>query len=641
MSQADSWTPITDDDNAIRAALEDANVPALMTALVHLTGDAEVLRSDICPDASNFVDLQCGISEEQQVRAREIAFDAIKAFRDGGNELPPPPTDDVVREMMHWMIGVELPEHYVEFLREELSLHGEDPYEQPGLSDLPAAARGAFHVVIVGAGMSGILAAYRLKQAGVAYTVVDKNSEVGGTWFENSYPGCRVDSPNHGYCYSFRPNDWPQYYSPRQVLREYFNQCATEFGIRDHIRLETTVESAVFDEASKTWKVSITSADGSKEVLEANAVISAVGQLNQPRLPDIEGRDTFTGPSFHSARWQHEHDLEGKRVCVIGTGASAFQFVPHVAEQASQVTVFQRTPPWIRPTEDYHRDVPDGMHWLLNHVPFYAKWFRFLMFWLTAEGMLAAVVKDPEWTGEGSVSAANEELRQLLVDNVKAYLGDDPELMAKAIPDYPPAGKRMLFDNGTWLTTLKRDNVEIVTETIEQITPEGVRTADGVLHEADVLIFGTGFDTTHMLKTFSVQGKGGLELAKVWDDDPRAYLGITVPGFPNLFCTYGPNTNIVVNGSIIFFSECEVRYILGCIKLLIETESAAMDCRRAVHDEYNERIDAGNAQMAWGVPGVKSWYKNSRGRVTQNWPFTLVEFWQQTRTPDPADYELL
>jgi 4-hydroxyacetophenone monooxygenase len=224
---------------------------------------------------------------------------------------------------------------------------------------------------------------------------------------------------------------------------------------------------------------------------------------------------------------------------------------------------------------------------------------------------------------------------------VRQYLGDDPELMEKTIPKYPPAGKRMLFDNGTFLATLKKDHVHLVTEPIREITPTGVVTADGTRHEVDVIVFGTGFHSTRMLWPIEIKGRGGVELHQLWGDDPRAYLGITVPRFPNLFCLYGPNTNIVVNGSIIFFSECEVRYVLGSIELLLESGKAAMDCREEVHDAYNQRIDAGNREMAWGAPNVTSWYKNSKGRVTQNWPFTLLEFWEQTRAPVASDYRLL
>ncbi len=638
----DHWQKITETDAEIAHALEAAHIPSLMAAMVHLTGDLRLLRSDIQPSAEFFGDPQAGVSPEQQARARAMALDALRAYRDGGCVRPPMPSEDTILEMMSFVTGEEIPDEYVEFLISELSLRGEDPYGQPGIESIPSAVKERFRVLVIGAGMSGILAAIRLKEAGIAYLVVEKNPDVGGTWLENTYPGCRVDSPNHTYSYSFEPNDWPQHFSDQKTLLGYFQRVAREYGIRDAIRFETEVEEAAFDEQSGLWRVTVKGPDGSRETLEANAIISAVGQLNRPRLPDVPGRDSFRGPAFHSARWDHDVPLAGKRVAVIGTGASAFQFVPRIAEEASRVTVFQRTPPWMSPTPEYFEEIPPEKHWLLNHVPYYAKWYRFWMFWRTAEGLLAAVKRDPAWNDQTrSVSARNDELRQLLTAYVGELCGSDREMLEKCIPQYPPAGKRMLRDDGTYLQALKRDNVELIADPVAAITETGLVTESGRTIDADVIIYGTGFQANKFLWPMKVRGRAGAELHEHWDGDPRAYLGITIPGFPNLFCCYGPNTNIVVNGSIIFFSECEMRYILGCIKLLLEEGKAALDCKREVHDEYNREIDAGNAEMAWGAPSVSSWYKNEKGRVTQNWPFTLLEFWERTKAPDPRDYEFV
>jgi 4-hydroxyacetophenone monooxygenase len=633
--------PIIADDATISAALQEAYLPLLMVTLVHLTGDASILRGDIRPDptfATFLGDPQGGISEAHQAAIRRQALDVLKAYRAGARHLPPPPSEETVREMIGFILGQPLAQEYVDFLMAELALDGRDAYAA-SLDTIPEAVRRGFHVVVVGAGMSGLLAAIRLRQAGIPYTVIEKNADVGGTWFENTYPGCRVDSPNHIYSYSFAPTDWPQHFSQQGVLRDYFSHCATDYEVRHRIRFDTEVEEATYDEGTQRWKVQLRGPDGRRETLEANAVISAVGQLNRPKLPDIPGRDTFAGVAFHSACWKHDYDLSGKRIAVIGTGASAFQFVPEIAKQAGELLVFQRTPPWILPTPDYHADIPAGKHWLLNHVPYYAKWLRFWMFWRVAEGLLSMVKVDPEWTEQHrSVSAPNDALRMLLTENIKTLVGDDPDLLAKAIPSYPPAGKRMLLDNGNWLQALKRDNVQVVTDPIREITPRGLTTESGREYRVDALIYGTGFQANRFLFPMRVTGRGGVDLHAHWNGDPRAYLGMTIPGFPNLFCLYGPNTNIVVNGSIVFFSECEVRYVMGCLKLLMERGHAAMDCRQDVHDAYNARIDAGNRSMAWGTPGVRSWYKNENGRITQNWPFTLLEFWNQTRAPNPADY---
>ena len=621
-------------DAALEATLADAHIPSLVNALVHLTGDATLIRGDIRPTSQLFGDPQGGIAPADQEAIRKRALEALKAHRDAGFPALPQPSPELVKEMVDFIIGAELDASYGEFLLSELKIFDEDPYAV-SFDDVPAARRN-FHVVVVGAGMSGLLAAIRLKQAGIPYTVFEKNADVGGTWFENRYPGCRVDSPNHTYSYSFAPNDWPNHFSPQQVLLDYFNRIADENGIRENIRFATEVTEARFVD-DNAWEVTVSGPKGD-ETLRANAIISAVGQLNRPKLPQIDGGDSFRGPAFHTARWEAEHDLAGKRIAVIGTGASAFQTVPEIAQAAERVTVFQRTPPWVAPRAEYHDAISDAKHWLLNNVPFYAKWHRFWMFWTTAEGLLAMVRRDPDWRDARSVSEANDQLRAMLTANIEAMVGDDPELYAKCVPDYPPAGKRMLVDNGHWFRALKRDNVELVTDPIANINANGIETESGRQVDADVLIYATGFHASRLLFPMRIYGKDGVELHERWGADPRAYLGIVVPGYPNLFCCYGPNTNIVVNGSIIFFSECEVRYIMGCLRLLMERGDAAMDCLADVHDAYNERIDAGNIGMAWGAENVSSWYKNEHGRVTQNWPFTLLEFWQQTKAPTATDF---
>lgn len=637
----DKIAAITATNEEIATALKDANTISLMMAIVHLTGDLSVIRGDIKPDFEAVLDPQMGITAEAQKEIADKALQALIDYRDRGGSLLPLPSDADVLEMVRFLTGREdLPEDYVPFLMQELSLHGEDAYyHAPVAPDAPEKKEG-FHTLIIGAGMSGILAAIKLKEEGLPYTVIEKNETVGGTWYENDYPGCRVDSPNHNYSYSFAQKDWPQHFSDRKVLWDYFEECADKFGVRENIRFNTEVQHSRYDEARKVWEVTVKNADGSEEVLEANAVISAVGQLSRPKMPDIKGVGSFNGPAFHSAEWDHSADLKGKRVGVIGTGASVFQFVPHVAQDAKDIRIFQRTPPWLFPTPEYHDTIEPGKHWLLNNYPFYEKWFRFSMFWTTAEGLLDGVRVDPSWNDLSlATSDMNLFMREMFTEYIKETVGDDEELIAKIIPQYPLGGKRSLRDDGTWLRTLTEPHVHIETDPIVEIVPEGIRTKSGKVHEFDVLIYGTGFKADKFLWPMDFYGEEGLSLREHWDGDPRAYLGISMPKFPNLFIMYGPNTNIVVNGSIIFFSECEMRYILGCLKLLVEGDDKAMAPKESVHDAYNEKIDEGNSQMAWGVPGVDSWYKNDKGRVTQNWPGTLLEYWTLTKAPDPADYE--
>jgi len=493
-------------------------------------------------------------------------------------------------------------------------------------------------VAIIGSGMSGIVAAHRLAQAGVPFTIFEKNPEAGGTWFENTYPGCRVDVANHLYSYSFaQTGDWPQYFSTQPVLYEYFRSCLDRFGLREHVRFGTEVAGATWDEDARSWTLHVV---GGEDEAGWQAVVSAVGQLNRPNWPNIEGRERFAGQTFHSAEWDHTVDLDGKRVAIIGTGASAAQFIPAVAEQAGELEVFQRTPPWLIPTPNYHDELPDGLRWVLHHVPSYARWDRLWLFWRTHEGLLPAAVVDPEWPDqERSVSPLNEFLRQMLLEYYAAEF-PDPVLQAKVTPTYPPLAKRIVRDNGIWARTWARDDTTLVTEGIVEITPKGIRTEDGIEHEVDVLIYGTGFQASSFLTPMRVVGRGGVDLHERWGGEARAYLGLTIPGFPNLFLMYGPNTNIVINGSIIYFSELEARYITESMRLLLETGHRTMDCRPEVHDAYNVDIDEANGRMAWGVSTVHTWYKNASGRVSQNWPHSLLEYWQRTLTPDPDDYVL-
>ena len=629
------------DDAAIEGIVRVAALPALLAALAQLTGDPSLLRDDLRPEPDRLREPQGGLSQEQRRAARELAATTLRDLRDG-RITPAPVTDSgTLREIMGFALGETLSDSYFELLHEELALPGED-LRAPTWRKAEIDADRPFVVGVVGAGMSGLAAAYRLRQAGIGVVVFEKNEDVGGTWWENRYPGCRVDVPNHLYSYSFaQRDDWPQQFSSQAVLLDYFRRCCDELGLRELIRFGTEVLAAEFSDHDATWTLTIRNPDGSEETLAVNALVSAVGQLNRPSLPTIPGRETFAGSSFHSAEWDASVDLSGKRVAVIGTGASGFQLIPKLADEAAELLVFQRTPNWFLPTPQYTDDMTEPMLALYRTVPGYGSWYRLWLFWRLAEGALPAARVDPEWpAGGGSVSARNEELRGLLTLYLQSQFGDTPELLAHAVPDYPPLAKRILLDNGTWARTLKRDHVHLITDPIDEITTTGI-TAGGAHHDVDVIVYATGFQASRFLTPMRVLGRDGRDLHEHWDGDARAHLGITVPGFPNFFCLYGPNTNLVANGSIIFFSECTVGYILECVRLLLERHARALDCRVDAYEAYNARIDAWNKQMAWGASTVNSWYRNAAGRVTQNWPGSLLEFWEQTRTPDPAEYDLL
>ena len=627
------------DAEQIEQLLEAADLPSLLAALAHATGDPGLVPTDLWLNPDLALQPDGGWDEQQMEKARVLASSGLQrlmSWRTGADG----PADDLVPSLIDWLTGADLDDGYRRMLAEELAVTGDLRVPEPISGDGWPPTDADYPVAVIGAGMSGILAAHRLKQAGVNCVVLEKNPDVGGTWLENTYPGCRVDVFNHVYSYAGeqRP-DWPQYHSSQPVLLDYFQDCARRWGIRDRMRFGTGVDAMSWDEHARHWTLQM---DGG-ETVTAGAVVSAVGQLNRPLMPDIEGISSFAGEKFHSSSWRHDIDWDGLRVAVIGTGASALQFIPHLATEAAHVTVFQRTPPWLIPRPVYHEPLAEGLLELFRLIPGYAHWFRLRLFWCTHEGTVGALRRDPAWDGplDQAVSRRNEETRRLLTLYLRSQFGDRPDLLEKVVPDYPVGSKRVVLDNGIWASTLKRPNVELVSDGVERVEPEGVRGADGRLHRADVIVFGTGFRASEFLMPMRVAGRGGADLHETWNGDARAYNGVCVPGFPNLFCLYGPNTNIVVNGSIIYFAECATHYVVECLRLLASQGAAAMDCRTDAYNRYAARMDEHNSQMAWGISPVNSWYKSPSGRIAQNWPLPLIDYWRQTRAPNPADFELI
>jgi 4-hydroxyacetophenone monooxygenase len=369
-----------------------------MMSLIHLTGDTALLDGAIRPKVVMMGGFQGGLGEEDQARVRALALQALKEYRDRGCTLPAQPSAAQVQAMMNFMVGARVGDEYVPMMLEELALDGNDSRAPRWSREIPASVREKFHVLIVGAGMAGILQALRLKEAGIPFTLVEKNDSVGGTWYENRYPGCRVDIANHFYSYSFEPYAWSEYFSRRDELLAYFRNFVKRHGLEAHIRYNTEMTAAHYDEKTATWEVDLKSnGGGAPRKLRANAIISAVGQLNRPRIPDIADRETFQGRQVHSAQWDPQLDLAGQRVAVLGSGASAFQLVPEVAKVAAKLYVFQRSAPWMLPNPLYHEAVSPQFRWLVQHVPYYARWFRFLIFYPGSDGILPALRIDKEW----------------------------------------------------------------------------------------------------------------------------------------------------------------------------------------------------------------------------------------------------
>ncbi|MCZ6830230.1 MAG: NAD(P)-binding domain-containing protein [Gammaproteobacteria bacterium] len=644
-----STDPITEDRIYIAEALKGVNTAALIMSIVHMTGDTSILRGSIRPKLMDVVAAgaeaegdepfgEGGFTQEEMASVRAQALEAIESYRDRGCTLPTL-DEDSVTEMFHYMSGRDLDTDYAAFVKEEIALDGVD-CRGLVLDDAALQERAQnFPVIIIGAGMGGVLAAIRLDEAGIPYTVLEKNPGIGGTWYENCYPGCRVDVAGHSYSYSFEPNhDWSCHFPLADDIRAYYDHCAEEYDVKKHIRFNTEVVEAVYDEAEYSWRVRVSDQDGREEILTARAIISAVGQLNRPKMPDIQGLDSFTGEVVHSGAWRGDGALAGKRVAVIGSGASAFQIIPELAQTTVKLEVFQRSPAWMFPNPAYHSEVSEGQKWALKKLPYYSKWYRFWLFYAAVEGVYEQTLADEYWDSPLSVSASNDEMRKSLSAWIESQVAD-PELLQKVLPRYPPFGKRILQDNGTYLAALQHPDTEVITTGIRACVADGIITEDGSLHEVDVIVCATGFHADHFLFPMKIVGCKGIELAEQWgEDNGRAYLGITVPNFPNLFCIYGPNTNLVVAGSIAHNAESQVNYILRCFRLLFENGLEAMNCRQAIHDQYNAKVDAANAATAWGSPLVNNWYKNSAGRITANLPFRIIDYWKMTKQPNPDDF---
>jgi cation diffusion facilitator CzcD-associated flavoprotein CzcO len=471
-------------------------------------------------------------------------------------------------------------------------------------------------IAIVGGGFAGIGLAIALRKAGIeSFTLYERAADVGGVWRDNRYPGAACDVPSRFYSFSFEPDyPWSEAYGRQPEIWDYIKRCVARHGLAPKIRFGVNVLNADFDADARKWRLHTASG----ERIEADVFVSAVGVFNNPVEPEIDGRDSFAGPQFHSARWRHDVELAGKRVAVIGTGASAVQFVPAIASQVAQMHVFQRTPQYVMPR--LVRDGQFGMaSWLKRH------WQRFRIFWTFETGNRRRF-SDKLTAQAEAVWRANMERKVR-----------DPALRAKLTPSYRLGCKRVLQSN-LWYDALTRDNVEVVDTTIAALTADGVRTTDGRERKADVVIYGTGFSPTEFLTPMRIAGLHGRTLAEAWRDGAEAYYGMTVAGFPNFFMLYGPNTNTAT--SILFMLEAQFRYIVRAIRLIAAKPGRAMNLRAEVMRRFNTEIQAQLARTVLTDANCHSYFRTASGKVTTNWPGYPAAYRWRTRRVRRADYEL-
>jgi len=618
----------------LAAALAEANIPTVLLVLAQLTGDDKWLDEPYRPQRGPVLDDNDsgGLPEEIQQEVREAALAAILASEEGllpERQLSP----DEVATMLGIALVEEIPQEYGPLLAEELGALSRDV-------DVPHPLPPGFQVLIIGAGISGVGLAIKLKAAGVPFTIIEKNPDIGGTWLENTYPGCGVDTPSHLYSFSFAPNtEWSRFFAKRPEVHTYLARLVEEHDLRRFITFGREVVRADYDEIGASWTVVTTDGEGNEATLEAPVLVSAVGMVNRPSVPDIPGAETFQGPVMHTADWRHDVEYAGKRVAVIGTGASAMQLVPSIAGTAANVVVFQRSKQWAVPHPNYLRNVPEGVRYLMRRVPAYTRWYRLRAFWNFSDRLHESLQIDPEWTAsDRSINVQNERHRVFLTRYIKEQLGDREDLHEACIPDYPPYGKRPLLDNG-WFRTIQRDDVELVTDNVERITEQGVLTSSGEEYEADIVVWATGFKALQFLWPMDIYGASGKTLAEQWGyHDARAYLGVTVPDFPNMFILNGPNTNAGHGGSAILACEFQVRYVMQAIARLACGDVPSLEVREDVFWDYNNELDAALSQCIWSHPGMTTWYRNEAGRVVVSSPWTYLDYWNRTRELDLGDY---
>jgi 4-hydroxyacetophenone monooxygenase len=624
----------------LRAALQAADPATLLLSLVQLTGERHWL-DDARPFIRGPMSYQEFMPEQLRERIRDRLAAVLAEIAASGLSAPPP-DDALLSEMMAVAAGEQVADDYIAMMREDLT---QDDLASRRLTWRKPPSLESFRateIVIIGAGMSGLYAGIQLREAGIPFVILEKNDAVGGTWYENLYPGCGVDTPNHFYSYAFEPNhDWSHFFAKRDELWRYFEDVADTYDLRRHIQFATEVVEARYHADEAVWRISAKAKDGTTQDLTARVLVSAVGVLNRPKLPDIAGLGSFQGPAFHTAQWDKDFDWRGQRVAMIGTGASGHQVGPSIAPDVERLMIFQRSPHWVVPNPNYHEGVSAGKKWALANIPFYLRWYRFQLFWGFADGLYAALQVDPDWSDPAhSLNALNAKHRRFMEKHMRSELADRPDLLAKVIPDYPAYGKRILIDNH-WFRMLKRDNVDLVTEGIERIEPEGILTTDGHLWQTDALVFATGFKVSKMLFPMKIFGRGERELHDVWgDDDAKAYLGLTVPGFPNFFILTGPNTGLAHGGNQIFMTECGVRYMMLGLRELYEGGHRTIECKRNVYETYNREIDAMHARMVWTHKGMTNWYRNRHGRVFAITPWRLVDYWRMTSRFDRGEYEM-
>ncbi len=618
----------------LKDGIANANIPALLMVLYQMTGEATWLQEPFAPGRSPGLDDNDSgqLPDEVQTQIRTAAEEAIEAWLAGRPLAIERPTNLRLAEMLSVAMTEHVPEEYGDIVAAGMGYDLEPTAEAAIAADKTA--------IVIGGGVSGICAGIELGKLGIDYTLFEKNEDFGGTWFENRYPGCGVDTPSLTYTFSCRPNDWSMYFPLRDEIEGYLLDTAREFGLYDKARFRTHVEEARWNTATDQWDVTITTPDGKRETHSADYLFSAVGILNIPKYPQIDGLDEFAGEVYHTSRWPAEADLSGKRVAVIGNGASGMQVAPAIVDEVSRMTIFARSKQWAAPFPQFRKKVPEGVRYLMQVVPLYRAWLEQRLSWTFNDRVHGTLFRDPEWEHpERAVNEINDAHRRVFTRYVEEQLQDRPELIERVLPEYPPFAKRMLLDNG-WFRTIKKPHVDLIPEHLAKVEGNTLSTSSGETVEADVIILATGFQTTNVLGSYDIVGREGQLLRDHWgEDNASAYLGTLVPGFPNFFILLGPNVGSGHGGSMIRNIENQMHFAGQVVQCAEAQEASTVEVKETAYTDYSRRIDDAHDRLVWTHPGTENWYRNSQGRVVAITPWRNDAFWRMTRSPDEADLQ--
>jgi 4-hydroxyacetophenone monooxygenase len=625
-------------DADIDAAVQYADPMALRGLLYQLTGDEELRATELTTIVvGGFREMRMVAGEEQANRIREKAAAFLKSYRDAGaGDLPPGPAGRL-RDSLGLAVGDEVPAEELEQWLEELAL---DPWAR-GLAwtetqEAPAAAAG-FLVAVIGAGMGGINAAVQLKHAGIPFTVLEKNPSVGGTWWENRYPGVRVDTPSRTYSHLYGVGfEKPYPFCPASENEKYLNWVADTFAVRGDIQFDTEVRSVVWDDAAAQWVITADQPEG-RVTLRANAVITSVGFLSRPNIPHIDGIEDFGGSWFHTARWPAGLDLAGKRVAVIGTGCTGYQMIPEIAKEVEHLYVFQRTPNWVYEAPGYLAPYPEQVTWLDRNLPYLVNFSRLRAAYMQRpQNSLQGLQVDPNFRDEHAVSPVNKKIRDERIAFLTRKLGHRPDLLEKMIPQAPPMSARpVLIDQDySVIDVLLQDNVTLVTDGIGKVSEDAIELPDGARCPVDVIVLATGFRANDFLWPMEIRGREGQRLEDLWSTDgARGYIGTMLPGFPNFFMIYGPNTNLLQGMQIIGMEEITARFALESLAGLIESGHRSVEVTEDAYWRYNAELDRAEKLMTYMDSRASNYYQNQHGRSAANGPLDTRLLWNWLRDP--------